>query len=206
MSDIAPVTTRPDYNSDQAADNPASHPAAARPEDFVAVEEFLHLLARAARQFHTYPATSPLCTEAIAACHKALTALDGRERLTVWVTPTTLTVDELTVSSSQILELELIHRLHDAGAVRLDIDRIATPRHLSHFCLDLLRCGAIAKTQTTLADLLAEHGVETIVVQMARRPEVLDLGVPAAPLVDLVGHEQRRRQTASASSGPVDYL
>ena len=43
-----------------------------RPADFRAVEEFLQLLARAVRQFHTYPATSPLCTDAISACHKVL--------------------------------------------------------------------------------------------------------------------------------------
>ena len=33
-------------------------------------------LGRAARQFHTYPAGSPLCTEAVDACHRAFTALE----------------------------------------------------------------------------------------------------------------------------------
>ena len=45
------------------------------------------LLARAVRQFHTYPATSPLCTDAIAASRKVLASLDTRERLSLRITP-----------------------------------------------------------------------------------------------------------------------
>ena len=45
------------------------------------VEGVLKLLARAIRQFHTYPATSPICIEAITACHDALKALPHRDRL-----------------------------------------------------------------------------------------------------------------------------
>src|ERR1019366_4439467 len=40
---------------------------------------------------------------------------------------------------------------------------------------------------------------------MARRPEVMDVGVPSAPSRDLVAHEQRRRKAAPAA-GPADYL
>ena len=35
------------------------------------VEEFLKLLARALQHFHTYPATSPLCVDAVTTCHSA---------------------------------------------------------------------------------------------------------------------------------------
>jgi hypothetical protein len=48
-----------------------------------AVADFLQLLARAAHQFHTYPPTSPLCTDAVAACHAAFMALELEEPMTL---------------------------------------------------------------------------------------------------------------------------
>src|ERR1700674_4726450 len=66
---------------------PVVESSPARLADFAPVEGFLHLLARAIRQFHTYPPTSPLCTGAIAACHKALTSIEYRDRLALRVTP-----------------------------------------------------------------------------------------------------------------------
>jgi hypothetical protein len=199
-------STRANYKSERALDKAAPDTTVARPDDFVLVEEFLHLLARAVRQFHTYPPTSPLCTEAIAASHKVFASLDRRDRLVLRVTPTELIVDDVGVGAGTIVEQELARRLHRARVIALDIDRIATPRHLSHFCSNVARCDGLAKTKTTFAELLVEHGVDTVVPLMAHRPEVLDIGVPSAPLCDLVGHEQRRRQTAFAAGGPVDYL
>ena len=203
---MAPVSTRANYRSERAPDKPAPQTMIARPDDFVLVEEFLYLLARAVRQFHTYPPTSPLCTEGIAACHKVFASLDRRDRLVLRVTPIELIVDEVGVGAGTIVEQELARRLHRARVIGLDIDRIATPRHLSRFCSNLVRCDGFAKTKTTFSELLAEHGVDTIVPLMANRPEVLDVGVPPEPLCDLVGHEQRRRQTAFAAGGPVNYL
>ena len=201
---MTPVSTRAHYGSERADDGTVTQ-TATRPDDFTAVEEFLQLLARAVRQFHTYPTTSPLCTDAIAACHKALASLERRDRLVCRVTPTALIVDEAPVTGA-IVGHELVRRLHSARVVALDIDRAATPRHLTRLCSNLVRSAALAATKTTFADLLAEDGVDTIVAVMAHRPEILDVGAPAAPLCDLVGHEQQRRQTLLAAGGPVDYL
>jgi hypothetical protein len=201
---LTPVSTRAHYGSERADDRTVTQ-TATRPDDFTAVEDFLQLLARAVRQFHTYPATSPLCTEAIAACHKALTSLERRDRLVCRVTPTEIIVDEAPVTGA-VLVHELVRRLHGARVVGLDIDRGATPRHLTRLCSNVLRGAALAATKTTFADLLAEDGVDTIVAVMAHVPEILDIGAPPSPICDLVGHEQQRRQTLLAAGGPVDYL
>lgn len=208
MGEMAPVSTRVNYKSEPAPDKPAAQAAGKRPDDFVLVEEFLHLLARAVRQFHTYPSTSPLCTEAIAASHKAFSMLDRRDRLVLRVTPTELIVDDVGVGAGTIVEQELARRLHRARVIALDIDRIASPRHLSHLCSNVARSDGLAKAGTTMtfAELLVEHGVDTVVPLMAHRPEVLTIGAPPAPVCDLVGHEQRRRQAAFAAGGPMDYL
>jgi hypothetical protein len=146
-----------------------------------------------------------MCTDAIAACHKALASLERRDRLVCRVTPTALIVDEAPVTGAIVVH-ELVRRLHGARVAALDIDRAATPRHLMRLCSNLVRSAALAATKTTFADLLAEDGVDTIVAVMAHRREILDVGAPSAPLCDLVGHEQQRRQTQLAAGGPVDYL
>ena len=56
-----------------------------------------------------------------------------------------------------------------------------------------------------MSELLAEHGVDTIAVQVAHRPEVLQVGAPPAARCHLVSRERRRRETA-AVSGPPSYL
>lgn len=170
---------------------------------YAALDELLQLLARAVRQFHTYPATSPLCGDAIGACHKALAALDRSDRLAFVVTPHELILDDRGFGANTIVEHELVRRLHRGRVAGLDIDRSASPRDLSRFCTDVNRCDEHA--EPTFAELLVEHGVEMIVARMARRPEVLDLGLPPEPLRTFVGREQQRRAAAPAS-GPVDYL
>jgi hypothetical protein len=169
-----------------------------------AAEEFLQLLAKAARQFHTYPSTSPLCTDAIAVCHKALAALDRGDRLTLGVTPREFVVDDTGLGAGTIVEHELVRRLHKARVAGLDIERTASPRDLSRLCIDVIRCDDHGD-ETTFAERLIEHGVDTIMARMARRPEVLNLGLPPAPLRDLVDHDRQRRQAVPAT-GPVDYL
>ena len=177
-----------------------------RPADFPAVEEFLQLLARAVRQFHTYPATSPLCTDAISACHKVLASLDGRDRLACRVTPRELIVDDIGIGAGTIVEHEIVRRLHRSHVAALDIDRSASPRDLSRFSTDVLRCDDLVRTKTTLAELLAEHGVETIAPHLAQRPEMLEVGTPPASRSHLVTRERRRRQALLAAAGPASYL
>src|SRR5437867_8362769 len=70
IGETCAVSTQSSYKSEGGSDKAAPSVTGARPADFAAVEEFLHLLARAVRQFHTYPTTSPMCADAIAACHK----------------------------------------------------------------------------------------------------------------------------------------
>ena len=192
-----------DYRSEPASDNSAIRPAA-RAADFAAVEQFLQLLARATLQCHTYPLDSPLCTEAVAACHTALSSLESREPLTVRVAPRELVVDEIGVGAGTLIENELTRRLRRARVQGLDISRAATPRHLLRFCADLIH-GDSAADDETLGDVLAEHGIDTIVPLMAYRPAVVDVGSPTPTRVDLVEHEKRRRQELD-SSGPVEYL
>src|SRR5262245_66644026 len=121
------VSTAPDYKPDR-------RPTVFRPADLPAVEEFLQLLARAIRQFHTYPATSPMCADAIAACQHALAALDNRERVACLLTPHEVIVDEIELGNATIVEHELVHRLHMVHIAELDIERHASPRDLAKFC------------------------------------------------------------------------
>ncbi len=215
---MSPQTTTADYKTGMAGHKSAPRgtealpQAAAGPEEaagtpdraLVAVEEFLQLLGRAVRQFHTYPPTSPLCRDAVAACHKALAALDRGDRLALRVTPRELVVDETGLGAGTIIEHELVRRLHKARVSGIEIDRGASARDLTRLCTDVIRCDD-HKDDPTFAELLVEHGVDTIVARMARRPEVLDLGLPDATLCDLVDRDQQRRKAAPVA-GPVDYL
>jgi len=121
------------------------------------------------------------------------------------VAPDGLIVDETHIGGTLVSQ-ELARRLRTARVATLDFDPHAMPRHLSLFCARLVQCDGLGKTATTLAELLADDGVDTIVAAMAPRPEVLDVGGPAAPLCELVAHEQQRRQTWFASGVPVNYL
>jgi hypothetical protein len=193
------VSTSADYKPELRQDKTA------RPIDFAAVEEFLQLLARAVRQFHTYPETSPLCTDAITACHKVLAAIDSRDQLEFTLTPCDVFFDDVGVGAGTIIEQELVRRLHRAHVAALDIDRGASPRDLSRFCTEIARDADLVKSKITLAELLAEHGVTTIAPRQAHRPEMLEIGAPRAPLCNLVEHERSRRR-AVAVSGPVSHL
>ena len=183
---------------------PADAPAW-RPPDLGAIDELLQRLARAVRQLHTYPATSPLCAEALAACHEALVSHEGRNPITLRVTPRELLVDEVGLGAGTIIERELVHRLHHARVASLSIDCGAALRDLSHLCTDLLEFDERADTALTFAELLVEHGVDKIVAGDAHRPEVFDLGAPMPALCDIVQRERRRRDALPAAAGPVAY-
>jgi len=182
-----------------------------RPDWLGGVEDFLQLLARAVRQFHTYPETSPLCAEAVAAAHKALASLERFDRLVLRVTVRDLIVsdgavtDEVTIGAGTIVEHELVRRLHKAHVAVLDVDRAASARDLTRLCTDIVRSEDLASSKTTFAELLAEHGLETITARTAHRPEVLDVGARPAPIWDLVARDRARRD-AAAAGGPIQYL
>src|SRR5215218_7814084 len=114
---MALVSSRPNYKTEFLADKSVA--GGHRSEDFVVVEEFLNLLARAVRQFRTYPSTSPLCTQVIAVCHKVLASLERRDRLVFRITPTAVIVDDVGIGAGTIVEQELARRLHRAHVVSI---------------------------------------------------------------------------------------
>lgn len=178
-----------------------------RADDFGAVEEFLHLLARSVRQFHTYPPTSPMCADAIYACHKVYATLERRDRLTVRVTPNELIVDDIAIGTGTVVEHELVRRLHRAHIASIEFERSASIRDFSRFCADIVATELLGKAnKTSLVERLIDHGVETIVPHMAQRPEVLDVGAPADSLCTLVEHERRRRESEFQGNAPVNHL
>jgi hypothetical protein len=177
-----------------------------RPADFSAVQECLTLLARAVRQFHTYPATSPLCIDAIAACQKALVGLTARDNLTFRVAPSEVIVDEVRTGAGTAIEHEVARRLHRAQVAGVEIARSATARDLTRLCSDLSAFGDAARSALSFAEVLTEHGVSGVTVRTAHRPEVLEVGAPSPPVRQLVEHERQRRQALFASGGPVQHL
>jgi hypothetical protein len=167
------------------------------------VGEFLQLLARAARQFHTYPATSPLCIEAIDACDRAFSLIEGKP-LTFRVAPRELIVDDWRVGRDGIVEQELARPLYRARVVSVTIDHPASRRDWSELCAALIRCHRPTKAKTTFAEFLLEAGVAAIVVRMAPRPEVLEIDAPRS--VRRLVERERARHLARAGEGPVQYF
>ena len=170
-----------------------------------AVSNFLQLLARAARQFHTYPATSPLCVEAVDACHRAFRACDLPPAFVIHVSPSELLVDGHAIGRGSVVEQELARPLHRARVASIEIDQTVSPRDWSRFCSDLLRIQKLSNTKTTLAELLAEGGVAAIMPRSAPRPEVLEIAVPSTPVRGLIERE-RQRQASATGTGPVQYF
>ena len=76
----------------------------------------------------------------------------------------------------------------------------------SRFCADIVFSEGLAKTKTSFAEQLTEHGVETIVPHMAHRPEVLDVGATAPSVCTLVEHERRRRESLFEADAPINHL
>ena len=189
-----------------ATPRPIGVAPAAAADVVTSAEGVLKLLARAIRQFHTYPATSPICVEAITACHDALTALPHRDRLMFRVTPQDLVVDETTIGAGTLIEHELTRRLFRARIANIDIDRAATPRDLSRFCIDLVGADDLEREGITFTERLVEHGVTAITVEMAHRPAVLDVGNPSPAATDVLLHERQRRNAQAKKDAPVSYL
>jgi len=171
--------------------------------DLPAIERTLGLLARAVRQFHTYPPTSPLCVDAVMACHEALQTIT-RDRVSLRLTQTSVIVDDISLGAGTVIEHELTRRLYRHKVASVELDTGATPRDLTRFSIDLV--DETQDTETTFAERLAEHGVDTIVPAMAERPAVLDLGAAPPEARDLVEHERRRQDALALTEAPATYL
>ncbi len=137
-----------DYRVRRTADKNA---AGAVPARHAAVVDFLQLLGRAARQFHTYPAASPLCTDAIDACHRAFMTLGLDQPLVFRVAPRELLLDDDAVGRGTIIEQELSRPLHRARVASLEIDRAVSIRDWSQFCGILTASARASRSKATLA-------------------------------------------------------
>ena len=169
------------------------------------VEECLKLLARALQYFHTYPANSPMCVEAVTTCHAALGRVPGNERLVFVVEPRELRAGELKLGAGTVIGHELAARLHGARVSTIELDRAASIRDLSRFCEDVNAPRGDEGTPT-LAETLVEHGVDRIVLTMAHRPEVLHIGSPPEVRTRVLAQERERRESASFADGPSIHL
>jgi len=190
-----------DYRVRTAADKTAG-PGGAGADS--AIVEFLQLLGRAVRQFHTYPAASPLTVEAVDACQRAFAAIEPGPALVCRVVPWALIVDGVEIGRDSVVEQELARPLHRARVASLAIDRATSGRDWAQFCAALLQCQRAGASKTTLAELLSEAGVTAIVPQVTPRPEVLSLGAPRPVLRDLVARERTRHTTPTGAR--VQYL
>jgi hypothetical protein len=183
---------------------PTAPRGGARAVDSAAIPECLQLLARAIQQYHTYPPTSPLCRNAIEACQRALLHI-GRDQLAFRVEPRDLIADEVAVGRGTLIEQELSRRLHAAAIAQVAIEQTVTVRELAHFAVDLIACSRRSRTEAGLIEVLAEHGVDRIVLQAAHRPEVLPVREPAATTTALLDEQRERREQLFAGGG-VDHL
>ena len=194
-----------DDNFVTPADKTASAPAR-RPPDWKSLEDCLGLLARAVQQFHTYPATSPLCVSAIEACQRALAGLSTRDQLTCRVTPAELLVDHVPTGRGTQVGHELARRLHRASVASVTLDRSVTARELARFAEDLLRCGERGGAELSLLERLTEHGVERITVEMSGTPAVLDVPAATPAVIEQARREHARFDEQMARGGAINHL
>ncbi len=187
-------------NLNQASPPPVTRAPRSRGEDT------LLLFARAVQQLHTYPPASPLCRQAIDAWQRALMSSGQREPVDFRVAPAELTIEDTAVGRGTLIEFELARRLHLAGIAQVTIERDASPRELTHFCLDLLACSDRRHEHLNLIEMLAEHGVSRITLRAAYRPEVIAVAPPSAPLTALVDEQRTRREAHFAGGGPSNHL
>jgi hypothetical protein len=170
------------------------------------VDEFLHLLARAVQQFHTYPPASQMCLSAVDACQRALVTLEGREQVVFRVMPRELIVDEVGIGGGTVIEQELARRLHAASIAQVTIERAASTRELGRFCFDLAQADTRHALQVNLIDLLEEHGVSRVALRPAYRPQVLEVSAPSSPVSTLIEHQRTKRDELFSAGGPIDHL
>jgi hypothetical protein len=170
-----------------------------------AVADFLQLLARASHQFHTYPPTSPLCTDAIAACHAAFMALELEEPMMLRVGKRELLVHDEGVGRGTVVEQQLWRPLHRARVAAVEIKPDVTLRDWSQFCPIVAASIRPSRHTTSFAELLLEAGVGGIVARVNPRPETFDVGAPPAAMRVVVDRE-RMRQASIPVAGPAQHL
>jgi len=206
------VHARPDdYSSEVrpttlAGGRPAVTKTAPRPADSGAVDEFLHLFARAIQQFHTYPPGSQMCLSAIEACQRALVTLASRDQVTFRVMPREIIVDEVGIGAGTVIEQEVARRLHAASIAQVTIEREASGRELARFCFDVVQCDARHGLQLSLIDVLEEHGVSRITLRAAYKPQVLEISAPSGPVAHLIEHQRSKREELFSTGGHIDHL
>jgi len=191
-----------DYRVRRTPDKPAPAPADA---GTAAIVDFLQLLGRAARQFHTYPATSPMCTDAIDACHRAFLNLDVDGPFTFRVAPRAIIVGDEIVGGDTIIEQEVARPLHRVRVASVEVERGVSIRDWSRFCTTLSAAARASKATSSFAELLLDAGVAAILPRETPRPEVLDVGAPAEAVRSLVDRE-RVRQASAVAGGPAQHL
>ena len=203
---MLPRASAVDHNFVDSGDKSAGARPHIRPPDWKSIEDLLGLLARAIQQLHTYPATSPLCISAIEFCQRALVALDARDQLTLRVTPAELLVDDVPTGRGTQVGQELARRLHKASVASVTIARAASARELGRFCEDLIRCSERTATSMTLLEMMTEHGIDRLTIEMASRPEVLEVSsVPATASADIV-RERARFDEQLGKGGVINHL
>lgn len=158
-----------------------------------AVESFLALLAKAVRQVHAYPVTSQVCLDAVNACRSHLSSMEGSDETTLTVTPDYLLLHEHPLGDAPFVKHELTRRLRRARVSAITVNHGCSARDLTRFCVNLLRCSESADTSLSVAELMAEDGVEAISVEVISRRQVLPVAPSGPAQRDLVAHERRRR-------------
>ena len=169
--------------------------------DTALIEAFLQSLGRAVRQFHTYPATSRRCVDAVAECSRALAAVEP-ESIVCVVTPHELLVSGTALGRNTLIEHELARRLHDVRCKALEINRSASVRELSLFCTELAAHGDA--DASPLNERLHRHGIERIIASDGYQAEIFDVEARLA-LCSLVDEDRQRRE-AQRETGRIGHL
>jgi len=167
--------------------------------------DFLQMLARAVHQFHTYPAHSPLCVDAVAACHAAFTALEFEQPLVVRVGARELLVEDDRIGRGTIIEQELWRPLHRARVSSLEFQPSVSTRDWAQFCPIVASAVRAFRPTTGFAEFLLEAGVSAIAARVTPRPELLEVGAPPEPVQALVDRE-RTRQSSLPPTGAGQHL
>ena len=177
--------------------------------DLTAVEGALQLLARAIRQFHTYPATSPMCVDAVMACHDALKSIQHRDRVASRVGPHDLIVEETQIGAGTVVEQELTRRLFKLRVAALEIE---CGRHASRSVALLHRSRRIRRSSDRRYHRSLRSWPSTVSAPSFRKWRSVRSSWTWAchkrHTTELIIHERRRQaeQQLAQPDAPVSYL
>src|SRR5262249_3041179 len=132
--------------------------AACQGKTAVDIFAFLQQLARSVRQLRTYPASSPLCTDAIDACHAAFVALTLTEPLMLRVTAKHLLLGDDPVAADPTIEHDLRRPLRAAGIGSIEFDANATVRDWTTLCGLLTSASRPGRNAASIAERLLDAG------------------------------------------------